>query len=475
MHAPFGQDESVGQYFRNIENNGHTRNQYRAIAESRTTAHQNIFTLLEPNADRLTWSTSGGGATSSSPQGKVDEVENLNESDNYKIWQRYLEVFSCFLSICCLVGIFVVWGVKKSINIELTRNVQFAYNNVSVTDKMRLWHTTVGESCAAGSFDLLLKEPPWENAEKQKYGGFSMEGVIHASHVNLNAIAFFIYLFSASFQGSRFQLFETKCQPAGPEVSRWLEYAFTSPLQVLLVALSFGVSNIDILLGYFGMQLALVIMGYGIEQQIKKTYLRKPETSREKFYSILEPTVKDIRGPMYLLVSWILHLLIWGIPGWWHAGITRWGIAGQYAYIHKYQNKCGDPNFAMQAFVDVIFWGQFVCFSLFGLVCTAQFLRARYLGTNDDTKKDIKACEEYKSNWALYSLLYAVLSVTAKTVLEVGFLGLVATSPEFLMLEPLPKTAFTSYENVTKLSLLDSNRSIAVPPSTCFTMRPETK
>ena len=362
MHAPFGQDESVGQYFRNIENNGHTRNQYRSIAESRATAHQNIFTLLEPNADRLTWSTQAGPTAPDTA--KVEDV--VNESDKYKIWQWKLEAFSCFLSICCLVGIVVVWGVKKPINIELTRNVQFAYNNVSVTDKMRLWHTTVGESCAAGSFDLLLKQPPWENAEKQKYGGFSMEGVIHASHVNLNAIAFFIYLFSASFQGSRFRLFKTKCEPTGPEFSRWLEYAFTSPLQVLLVALSFGVSNIDILLGYFGMQLALVIMGYGIEQQIKKTYLRNPETSRGKFYSILEPTVKDIRGPMYLLVSWVLHLLIWG------------SIAGQYANIHKYQKKCGDPNFAMPAFVDVIFWGQFVCFSLFGLVCTAQFLMAGY-------------------------------------------------------------------------------------------------
>jgi hypothetical protein len=216
-------------------------------------------------------------------------------------------------------------------------------------------------------------------------------------------------------------------------------------------------------------------MGYGIEQQIKKTYLRKPETSREKFYSILEPTVRDIRGPMYLLVSWILHLLIWGIPGAWNAGITRWGIAGQYAYIHKYQKKCGDPNFAMPAFVDVIFWGQFACFSLFGLVCTAQFLRAGYLGTAGDTKKDIKAREEYKSNWALYSLLYAALSVTAKTVLEVGFLGLVSTSPEFLMLESLPKTAVKSYENVTKISLLDNNRSIPVSPSTCFSLRPETK
>jgi hypothetical protein len=256
MHAPFGEDDSVSQYFRNIDNSAHPRNQYRAIAESRVpTRHSNIFTRLDPNASIVTWSTQAGQSAQEPP--KAEEI--LNESDRYKILQRKLEVFSCFLSICCLVGIVVVWGVRKSINIELTRNVQFAYNNVSVTDKMRLWHTTVGESCAAGSFDLLLKEPPWENAEKQKYGGFSMEGVIHASHVNLNAIAFFIYLFSAGFQGSRFQLFKTKCQPTGPEFSRWLEYAFTSPLQVFLVALTFGVSNIDILLGYFGMQLALVI------------------------------------------------------------------------------------------------------------------------------------------------------------------------------------------------------------------------
>ncbi len=184
--------------------------------------------------------------------------------------------------------------------------------------------TAVAESCAAGSFDLILTQPPWENDEKQKYDGFSMEGVIHnASHIDLTAVAFFIYLFSAVFQGARCWFFETKFQPNGPEFSRWLKYAFTSPLQVLLVALTFGVSNIDILLGYFGMQLALVIMGYSIEQQIRKTYVREQKVKPvDKFYWmpwLVWPFGPDIRGPVYLLVSWTLHILIWGVP---HASWT---------------------------------------------------------------------------------------------------------------------------------------------------------
>jgi hypothetical protein len=227
MHAPFGQDENVDQIFRNIENHGQTRNQYRPIAEAHkgvSNGQPNMFSFLESTPNRVTWSTSGCSQEVTA-QTKAETAVSLNESDTYQNWQRRLEVFSCFLSIICLFAIVIVWGAiqKKLINIEITRNVQFMYKNVSITDKMRLWHTTVGESCAAGSFDLLLKEPPWENDEKQKYEGFSMEGVIHASHINLNAVAFFIYLFSAGFQGSRFLLFKTKCRPRGPEFSRWLD------------------------------------------------------------------------------------------------------------------------------------------------------------------------------------------------------------------------------------------------------------
>jgi hypothetical protein len=124
----------------------------------------------------------------------------------------------------------------------------------------------------------------------------------------------------------------------------------------------------------------------------------------------------------------------------------------------------------MPAFVDVIFFGQFICFVLFGVVCTWQYFAAVYLGEIDQSKYDIKQGSEYKNKWARYSFAYAVLSVTAKTILEIGFLGLVATSPEYLKPRPVPKAAVARYSNVTQVSLLN-NRTVSVPANTtCYSI-----
>jgi hypothetical protein len=50
--------------------------------------------------------------------------------------------------------------------------------------------------------------------------------------------------------------------------------------------------------------------------------------------------------------------------------------------------------------------------------------------------------EEYKTKWVIYSLLYTFLSVTAKTLLEAGFLGLLTSSPEYLEPKPVPRPPF---------------------------------
>ena len=483
MRRAFGEEENFGLLFKNMQE-GARDNPFAQAHSSVPLRPSNSAHFAALNSIQA---TPGGHATSLRvPTGALGAVEFKKlyywSTERLLVWQRRLEGFSCLLSSFCLIAAVGVWAARGSVNIELTRNVAFASRESAFTEKMRLWHTAVAESCAAGSFDLILTQPPWENDEKQKYDGFSMEGVIHnASHIDLTAVAFFVYLFSAVFQGARCWFFETKFQPNGPEFSRWLEYAFTSPLQVLLVALTFGVSNIDILLGYFGMQLALVVMGYSIEQQIRKTYVRETASAKAvaKFYWMPWlgwPFGPDIRGPVYLLVSWTLHILIWGFPAPWEAEITRWGLVGQYAYIHRYQTRCGDPKFSMPVFVDVIFWGQFICFLLFGLVCTVQFLGASFLGSTAESKDAIKGGDVYKKQWAKYSMAYAILSVTAKTLLEVGFLGLLISSPDFLKSKPLPKTAVQTYANVTQISVLDSNRPISVSPdTTCFRLPPAAK
>jgi hypothetical protein len=461
MRRAFGDDENIGLLFRNMEE------YQRDVKTCRGSESLAKVQLPASTTARFTPLNSVVFTT-----GIGDAVDaGTEEHETYHVWQKNLEIISCFLSICCLLAVTIVWVVQKSITIQLTRNVLFLSRDASFVDNMRLWHNAVGESCAAGSFDLIMTQPPWTNDNKQKYDGLSMEGAVHAAYIDLTAVAFFIYVFSSLFQGVRYIKFSMyNWKPVGPEFSRWLEYALTSPLQVVLVALSFGISNIDIILGFFGMQLAMVLMGYSIEKQTNKKYLHTADKKTDKFYYFT--FFGDIRGLVYILVSWTLHFLIWGLPGLWEAQIVRWGIAGQYAFVHQYQKKCGDKNFQMPAFVDVIFFGQFICFVLFGVVCTVQYFSAGHLGAAGETKTDIKNKKEYKTTWAKYSLAYAVLSVTAKTILEVGFLGLVATSPEYLKPRPVPKAAVVRYASVKQVSLAN-NRTVSVPSNTtCYSIGP---
>jgi len=157
--------------------------------------------------------------------------------------------------------------------------VEFISRDLVAMDYMKLWHYAADDSCRYTSdkkdFEVQLLKAPWRSDDKELFDGLVVETSVKVSEIELCSIAFSIYLFSTSFQAFRWYYFDKYFDPEkGPEFSRWLEYAFTSLIQILLVALAFRITNIDVLLGYFGMQLALVIMGYDIERQIKKKYKR---------------------------------------------------------------------------------------------------------------------------------------------------------------------------------------------------------
>jgi hypothetical protein len=302
------------------------------------------------------------------------------------------------------------------------------------------------------------------------------------SEIELCSIAFSIYLFSTSFQDFRWYYFDKYFDPEkGPEFSRWLEYAFTSLIQILLVALAFRITNIDVLLGYFGMQLALVIMGYDIERQIKKKYKRSisqtklgidqttpseevPESST-RFYEVLHWGVADIRGVVYLLVCWTLHLLIWGVPGQWHSDFIRWGISGDYAYVNKYQKACfQDREFQMPDAVDFIFWSQYILFTVFGVVCSTQFVLAFVF--------PVQNTEDSNKRWRTVSICYAILSVSAKTILEVGFLMLLINGAQWLEFEPVAKDKVSRHPDITYWEAKENKTSLGMnlAHTTCFSM-----
>ena len=460
MHGAFGEDQNVGNYMmsNNTPNVNFLLTRPVASRSDSTDIYQSLAKTSVPGARQGHMSVKSY-TTQQTGIGIGDLTEQLGNWG----YTRRLELFSAILSFICLCVGIGIFARNYPLNISLTRNLDFISRDSTTTTQMRLWHSTADASCGTNkNFELMLLKAPWRSSSAKTFDGFIIESSVKVSEIELCSLALFIYLFSTSFQGARVYFFDTLCAPErGPEFSRWLEYAFTSPLQILLVALAFRITNLDVLLGYFGMQLAMVIMGYEIERQIKKKYKRSYEDStkeKERFYQILKDLgCGDIRGWVYLVITWALHLLIWGVPGLWNTNAVQWGISGDYAFSRKYQSACfKDVEFQMPDAVDFIFWSQYLLFTVFGLVCSFQFLKA-YI-------RPVKNAEDAGKRWTSAAWRYSLLSISAKTILEVGFLMLLSTGAQWLEFEKAPKDSVATY-NVTKLVM---GSTTVFANTTCF-------
>jgi hypothetical protein len=268
---------------------------------------------------------------------------------------------------------------------------------------------------------------------------YGMTTSVHAGSVSLFGVVLPIYIFSVFFQFMRFRQYCTENNKEGlykpwlgPDFSRWLEYLFTSPLQIFVVATAFGFANRDTVSGLCGMQAALVLFGYDIEQQIKKIYKRdelpsngyqhmdskENDLAPRRFHNILWKypvfsifKIRDIRGCVYLAVAWLLHSLIWV------------SIFNRYFDQRTHQKDCGTNSRAeIPGVVTFFMISQFVSFSLFGVLNTWQFCHATFWLKTKPSR------EEQFRLWNSYSQYYGVLSVTAKLFLEAGFAWYVANA-----------------------------------------------
>lgn len=363
---------------------------------------------------------------------------------------KTLDALSAFISFGCLCTSLVWWwSGSDNPTVNVNRELLLYSRQHDTVQSMRYFHSTVNDYCDNHKMQLL--QPSWGPMSDKEYDGVSMMTQVYATKLYLWPIVIWIYLWSSTFQFVRYKQFGNLYRPdLGPEYSRWLEYFFTSPCQILIVALSFGFATSDSLIGFFHMQAALVLLGYNIEQQIKKIYKRpfKDELVKEprkKMYNIFHPHIHDIRLPVYLIFAWMLHLFIWGLPaicfGETCLPSIPWGIGGRYQLQKDHNVNCEkDEDWQIPFFVDFIFWGQFLSFTLFGIVCTAQVLNAK--SRLDEFVEDYKQTYRGKDlkefartyagsrhrpwKWERYTKIYSILSVTAKTLLEVGFLGFVA-------------------------------------------------
>ena len=212
---------------------------------------------------------------------------------------------------------------------------------------------------------------------------------------------------------NRFVKYRTYCADK-PELWRWVEYALTAPLQILLIAYSVFIGDRATLFNLMGLQGAMVLVGYINEKHIDKIWKRaiNQRTTGTSFkwgYEWYKLT-------LLMTFSWLFFLAIW------------WTILTRFARQVDNQSDCQFID-KMPTEVNFILWTQSLLFASFGIVQTLQVDHMRQninRISKDDDVTNAAEIENIRANsWHTVTLWYSILSVTAKTILEGGFIALV--------------------------------------------------
>jgi hypothetical protein len=259
-------------------------------------------------------------------------------------------------------------------------------------------------------------------------------------------------LFVIFFLSSLFQIYFL-CQVVcldffrRPCLTRWLEYAATSPVQVVLVASCVMIRDVYTLILLFAAQLVCVLLGFPIEfalqnQRLASFMLEKlrdqnfavqiecvcnenececdvvdthVKASELKVLLKCEPTfpasvrffnrARETSRNMWILcmsASFMLHIFVWFV------------LIDQLSSVLS-ESDCYDGPQEWKRPLQLVVYGQAVLFTLFAVVPVVQASQMRT-----------------KSTSAIFldgSIAYAVLSVTAKTLLGATYIAFVVLFP----------------------------------------------
>ena len=334
-----------------------------------------------------------------------------------------IDYTSALLSFVCLIVSLLFWFFSTSQPYaSVQRTTWVISQQKKIQDSMVVHAQEMHNFCPDGHIEqrlykpwnLTSKEPPAKHLRSEVLGS---KVAVHVGDWNIWWLLIWIYTWATGCQYWRAKLYGNTYLPEkGPDFARWFEYLMTSPIQIIVVCLAFGFSDLNFLLMTASAQAGLMILGYNIEMTVKKTY-RKESKSKKHLDWVKQKKI-------YIGLAWIIHLLIWGWP---RFGIPAswWGIGGLYQLQKDINENCecynqDDCEFEVPPFVLFIYYSQFFLFTVFGVVCTWQYTTA---------KKIIKEKEILK--WHKFTRIYALCSITAKTLLEVGFILFVTNDMHF--------------------------------------------
>jgi hypothetical protein len=332
---------------------------------------------------------------------------------------RKLDYASAALSFVCLLVSLGLWMFSDFQPYVAVQRITWVISQQkNIQDSMVVHAQQLNKYCPDGDIEQRLYKP-WNltsdlltnnNLRKEVVGS---KVAVHVGNWNIWWFLIWIYIWAAGCQYWRARTYNITYKPyLGPDFARWFEYLMTSPFQIIVVCLAFGFSDLNLLLTTACAQAGMMILGYNIEMSIKKIYRSgRPDKPDKPPKHLGWKTQKKV----CFWLAWIIHILIWGWP---QFGIPAswWGIGGLYQLQKDINQNCECYNqdeceFEVPSFVLFIYYSQFFLFTIFGVVCTWQYVTAKPM---DRIAESLA--------WLKFTRIYALCSITAKTLLEVGFI-----------------------------------------------------
>jgi len=337
----------------------------------------------------------------------------------------YLDGISAFVSF---VGFCVSLAYVQDIDVLMWENNMIFTTSphlISASDGLA---STLFNTCGVGGGYEGNKTGPYTMfQQKEEWGNFSFAGIsvpVDTGHSYKPWVMLhWILVCSCLFQGARYLAYVEhdnfeegvlfQYDPSsGPDFWRWVEYAVTSPLQIILIAGSFYMREIVLMATMAGLQGALVLLGYVIELEIHALCLEKIAAWQAGAYRPQgKTTVKMFVGQckLFFLLSaaYTCHGIIWAV------------LIAKFQMQAEAIVDCQNPR-SMPPEVAIVIALQCILFSLFGVVLTVQaaiIARAPMLDP-----------QQSQYIWRTVSWYYSLLSISAKLVLEWGFIALLATT-----------------------------------------------
>lgn len=202
----------------------------------------------------------------------------------------------------------------------------------------------------------------------------------------------------------------------GPDWSRWIEYAITSPLMVLLIALSWLAAEVETLILLAIAQFACVVLGQIIEERLQGILTGQIKRSeKQSAWWFFAQQVE-----IWAFVSWTLFFAVWVTL------IARVDRLDSFvkACLKNDDASCNLPKLEDEkplpdnAMVLVFLVG--ALFLTFGIWNCVMLIWAYFWYVRPEKQFETEAARRYF--WSCNALGYSILSISSKLALQISFL-----------------------------------------------------